>query len=212
VRGIQINTTRFRQIRRARGFTQAKLARIAGVSERTVRNAELGRRVRLDFLRYLAIALGVEVLDVSRDPDELRVANRENERAERVLHATLSFAHDRDLGELRRLVDDNVFRLLYPGPSIIPFAGEYRGVDGLRKLMERVQESMAYEQPTTITEVRSSGNFVIVSGLDHLRSLSTGKPVNTWWQHIYEFSDRRLVRVDSLVDSHAVCSALMSDG
>ena len=41
------------------------LASQAGVGERTIRNAESGHRVQLDFLSYLAAALSAEVFDLA---------------------------------------------------------------------------------------------------------------------------------------------------
>jgi transcriptional regulator with XRE-family HTH domain len=206
MRGIKVDAKLFLQVRRARRLTQTALALRAGVSERTVRNAESGRRVRRDFLEYLAAALGVELVDIILDPDELRVANAEAERAERVVTAIHALARDQNLGEFRQILDARKFHSYCPGPAELPFSGEHRGIDGLQRVIDRVRDIMIYDQPAVVSEVRSSGNFVILSGVDHIRSVSTGLAGAAWWHHIYEFHDGKIVRLDSLTDTHTQCA------
>ncbi len=67
-RGLTADGHRLRQLRQARGLTQIDLAKIAGISPRTLRTlrtAEAGGRGRIDFLRFIATALGVEVTDLA---------------------------------------------------------------------------------------------------------------------------------------------------
>ena len=120
--GIQVDSLRFRQLRRARGLTQHELARLAGVGERTVRNAETGQRVRLDFLRYLAIALGVDVTDVAHDNDEMRPALLGEKRIEHIMTAIECCVCEHDMSELIGLTSVSaVVRI--PGAANVPFAG-----------------------------------------------------------------------------------------
>lgn len=207
MKGILVAGTEFRQLRQSRGLTQAELAKLAGVGERTVRNAESGHRVRMDFLRYLAGALGVDVRELVQDIAEVCLVRNEQENAERVSTAMLAYALDRDVGELRSLIDDANFRLFFPGPSKIPFTGEYRGIDGIRRLMDIAEQSMIYDKPPDIAETRSSGNLVILSGVDYIRSLADGQTCGGWWQHIFEFAEGKVVRVDVLADTLAMSSA-----
>jgi transcriptional regulator with XRE-family HTH domain len=104
MRGIEVAALRFRQLRKARRLTQQELARLAGASERTVRNAEAGQRVRQEFLDYLAAALGVDLLDVVQEPEELQIAKREQANVSHLLSALEAFAYDRDLTALRSLM------------------------------------------------------------------------------------------------------------
>lgn len=55
------------RIRRSLGYSQLQLAIRAGVSERTVRNAECGHSVKRDFLVYIASGLQVPLFEVLED-------------------------------------------------------------------------------------------------------------------------------------------------
>ena len=66
-RGVLVDGRRLRELRRARGLTQIELAVISGVSARTIRNAEAGRPIRVDFLKFLATAVGVPATDLAAD-------------------------------------------------------------------------------------------------------------------------------------------------
>lgn len=200
MRGIQVNAVRFRQIRLARQFTQQQLAKLAGVSERTVRNAEAGRRVRLDFLGYLSSVLAVEVQEIVLDSDELRTAQLEQTRAGHIMAAINAIVNERDFSELFSLVSKDVI-ISVPGPKSVPFCGDYRGVDGMRTLGDRSLESIEYERATEFTEIRSSGKLVVVTGRDWFHAISTGKSISPWWQHIYEFDKGRIVRIDDWTDA-----------
>ena len=52
------------RLRRSLGYSQVQLAMRAGVSERTVRNAERGHPIKRDFLEYIAGGLDVSLREV----------------------------------------------------------------------------------------------------------------------------------------------------
>jgi len=205
MRGIQVDSQRFRQLRRARGLTQQDLASLAGVGERTVRNAETGRRVRLDFLRFLAAALGIDVVEVVDDRDEIRVALREHRRVEHIV-AALECHVSGSPDELLALMTRDVLYVM-PGPTEIPICGEYRGPDGFWRLIDRSVASVAYESKLEISDIRTGGNLVVMRGVDRLRALPTGKSFSTPWMNVYEFDNGHIVRVDSWGDMSIIAQA-----
>jgi transcriptional regulator with XRE-family HTH domain len=206
MRGVRVNETLFRQLRRARGLSQRELAGLAGVGERTVRNAESGQRVRLDFLRFLAIALGADAADLVHDNDELRVAMREQSRVSSIFLAIGALVQKRDTSEFLKLMTKNVV-VNIPGPPEVPFCGEFRGVDDVRRLEDINRKTLSYERPPEIRDVRASGKFVVMSGQDWLRAIPTGKSFTAWWHHVYEFDNGHIVRFDNWGDATAAAQA-----
>lgn len=59
------------RLRRMLGYSQLQLAIRAGVSERTVRNAECGHSIKRDFLEFIASGLQVPLFEVLEDEFEL---------------------------------------------------------------------------------------------------------------------------------------------
>lgn len=203
MRGIEVDSQRLRQLRRARGLTQKQLATRAGIAERTVRSAETGGRLRLSFLRYLAIALSVDVADVVHDRDELRTALLEESRLGHILGAIQHLVDERDMSEYLGLMAENIV-INVPGPEEAGITGQYRGHDGVRTLGDRNREFLTYQRPPEMTDMRSSGNLVVISGTDCLQIVSTGKQVTMAWQHLYEFDKGRIVRLDAWADTSSI--------
>ena len=207
MRGIQVDATRFRQIRQARGFTQRQLAKLAGVGERTVRNAESGQRIRLDFLNYLATALGIEIVDIVHDPDELRTALGEQRKVDHILTA-LQAQTEGDFSELFNLLSQNAL-LNSPGPADIPTAGEFRGTDGIQTFFDRSSAAIGYEEPPQINDIRTGGNLVVISGFNRLRAIPTNKSFSIPWLQVFEFDKGHIVRIDNWGDVAEIQKAFL---
>jgi len=207
MRGLQPNFKRLRELRLLAGFTQGELALRTGIAERTIRNAEAGRSIRHDFLDFIAQSLGVTIQDLIADRDELREANLEKANADSIVEMLAAFTEHRDLGPLRRLTSPTV-RIHLLGPDSLPLSGEYRGIDGIRRLMEMDDDTFTFERPVDIREIRGAGKFVIMSGVDHLRIKATNKSFSACWYHTYQFDEGRLVRLDCLTDTAAWLAAI----
>ncbi len=202
-RGLTVDGRRLRQLRRARGWTQPELAEIAGIAVRTLRTAEAGQRIRADFVRFLAIALGVEMVDLAAERDELRMYATEDRNVANVLQALHAYAYERDLSEYEQILSPNAV-LRAPGPEEIPICGEHRGVDGLRTLFEFVSENIDHEEGIDFSDIRTSGNLMVLQFQDATRFIKTGKVYRGLTQYIYEFEKGRLVRVDNYFDTHEI--------
>jgi transcriptional regulator with XRE-family HTH domain len=208
MRGIHVDGQRFRDIRKARGLSQVELAALAGVGERTVRNAESGRAIRLDFLRYLASALGVDSLDIAVTTEQVRAAVGAESRSARVLTAIEVLAKHRDFSELYNLTDKYV-RIAMPRIPRMPFGGEWRGHDQFRRLEELTNESIEYDRPPEILEIRASGKFVILSGWEWVHAAATDKSWSSHWLHVYEFEKGRVIRLDTYCDNVRWCEGFL---
>jgi transcriptional regulator with XRE-family HTH domain len=197
MRGIVLDAGRLRRLRLARGLTQIELALSAGVAERTVRHAEHGRPIRPDFAKFLAVALGAELADLMEDPGDLRRVRREQRNVQQFLGAVDAWANRYDWIELKNLVMRNcLFRSPYP--AMIPFSGEFRGLDGLKHFFELSSTSIAYHRPPVPIEIRTSGNLVIIDWVDWLHVASTGKSLSAHATHILQYEKGRLTRIDNL--------------
>jgi transcriptional regulator with XRE-family HTH domain len=210
MRGIIVDGRRLREIRAAAGMTQRELATLAGVAERTVRHAEAGRRVRADFLSYLAKSLGVALSELAGDHGELRVAQREQRRVALILEAIAARIGEGSWSQLVELLTLDA-RVVVPGPEVVPICGEFRGADGIHRLNDRSLVNIDYNAPPAIHDIRSQGNLVVINGLDRLRAIPTGKSFTTPWMNVYEFERDRLVRIDMWADTHVAMKAFQPD-
>ena len=91
----------------------------------------------------------------TRTKFELHVAKRAN--VAHVLRALNAYVYDADLSECKSLMHRNVV-INTPGPSDEMFWGEYRGMDGLQTMHDRVRELVAWESPFEIHTIRKWGN------------------------------------------------------
>jgi DNA-binding XRE family transcriptional regulator len=63
-RGVRVDGDTVRRLRKAKGWSQVCLAKMAGVAERTVRNAEKDSVLESHIAGYLAVALDVPLNDI----------------------------------------------------------------------------------------------------------------------------------------------------
>ncbi len=75
-RSTATNTQRIKELRAERGWTQYELAEKAGLSKRTVENAEVGKRVSLPTLKMIAEAFGVSVKELHKEQLEAVAASK----------------------------------------------------------------------------------------------------------------------------------------
>ena len=128
------------QIRRSQGFTQLELALRAGVSERTVRNAERGQAIKHDFLKFIASGLGVSLPEVVHSVDHLQLREHWQLNVDRLLSGFGALLIEHDPSRLLSFVDREVAIRREGGFPEMAFGyhlfGEFRGAAEAEGLLD----------------------------------------------------------------------------
>jgi uncharacterized protein len=126
--------------------------------------------------------------------------------------AAVKALHAREGGLLARsslfdLVADDVEWHVLGSPEELPWAGTFRGGDGVRRWMEVLDEHMEYERFEPV-EFFADGDTVIEIVFAAGRARSTGKPFESEVVRIWSFQEGKVVRVRSYYDTGAYERAL----
>ena len=111
---------------------------------------------------------------------------------------------------LRSLDLAAMFELLSPDvefrhSELVPWGGEQRGYDGVRRFLERLVLSVdARFEVTDVVDARD----IVVTGRLRGRARTTGAWFDVRFLHIWSASDGRLTRLDSHIDMESLRQAL----
>jgi ketosteroid isomerase-like protein len=94
-----------------------------------------------------------------------------------------------------------------PGPEVLPFAGTWKGLDGLWQL-ERVVHKALRVDKVELTKYLVSGNDVGAVFTVEAYARATGRPFHTEVFRLYTLDDGRIVRIRSSYDTAAVVEAV----
>ena len=83
---------------------------------------------------------------------------------------------------LSLLTDD--FDLTFFGSEKIPWAGRWRGKDGLGRFLSTIADALEF-QIFSPDEFIAAGNYVVVLGHERCRVRATGKVVDASWAHVW---------------------------
>jgi ketosteroid isomerase-like protein len=92
-------------------------------------------------------------------------------------------------GVLDLLTDDVVWT--FQGPSVIPFAGTYRGREGIAEFFSSVGEALEFEQFEP-REFVAQGDTVVVLGYERSIAKTTGRGFEQEWAHVYTLRDGKV--------------------
>jgi len=125
--------------------------------------------------------------------------------------AAVEALHAREGGLLARsslfdLVADDVEWYVLGSPDELPWAGTFRGSDGVRRWMEVLDEHMEYERFEPI-EFFADGDTVIEIVVAAGRARATGRSFQSEVVRIWTFRDEKAVRVRSFYDTDAYARA-----
>jgi ketosteroid isomerase-like protein len=115
-----------------------------------------------------------------------------------------------DAGDLKRglalLSPDVVW--IYHGPTDrIPFAGVFRGIEGVEQFFARVAETIEVKE-MAVASLHDAGDFIVGRGVEHSRSLATGKEYRVNWLHVYRVENGLVTSFEEFLDTAAVAEAL----
>jgi len=96
-----------------------------------------------------------------------------------------------------------------PGEPVIPFSGEFRGFDGLKKMFTIVAQTVkinAFLPKHFLT----NEDTVAVIGEDHADVLATGKSYNSQWVYVYTLKENKVIHVQVYLDTLELAEAFRS--
>jgi transcriptional regulator with XRE-family HTH domain len=202
------NPELLRFVRERRGWTQRELAVAAGYSERLVSKAESGRSISATAVADLAEALSSETHPVFPEDlvsDPVALAKQ---------YIAAHYVHQKDIiANVRHFLDEKIVHRLPGDPSVIPFAGECRGIDELERIFQiffSLIEAPANHDFESCYRYLAQGNEVIVLGESWLQPI--GKPMTEpmLLTHHMKFRKGRIYFIEVRYDTH-MARELMQD-
>lgn len=94
----------------------------------------------------------------------------------------------------------------HPGPSQIPWAGSFRGHDGVVSFFTAIMENadfLGFEPQTFL----SDGDRVVVFGTETLKNKANDRVWETAWCHDYTLRDAKITNFREFTNTSAVAAA-----
>ncbi|MGB0220954.1 MAG: nuclear transport factor 2 family protein [Sinimarinibacterium flocculans] len=107
-------------------------------------------------------------------------------------------------GILEMLADDILIE--FYGPSVIPYAGTYRGLEEARRFFETVLGSVDIHQFEP-EQFLNDGQMVTVTGNLHLTARSTGRDIVSAFAHVITVQDGKWLRFRDFMNTSAAEAA-----
>lgn len=118
-----------------------------------------------------------------------------------VVQETYEAVSHGDIPALLELLTDDVEWTLQ-GPSVIPFAGNRRGREGVAEFFSLVGETLEFEQFEP-REFVAQGETVVVLGFERSLVKPTGRMFEQEWAHVYALKDGKVAKFLALEDTAA---------
>lgn len=194
---VTCNGDRISDLRRQCGLTQEELADATGYSVRLVRKAEKNGAIRFSTLTALATALQragmkVSAADLCTDPVQIVQAFVEANR----IH------EEQMVPQIRHLLSEDLSVFIAGDPEIIPFAGEYRGPDGLHEFWNRFFALIErYDKNALDLQYFVCGSEVVAYGTEkgRIKGQDTDEP--SWLSLKFDVRDGLIVRFEDYFDT-----------
>lgn len=99
---------------------------------------------------------------------------------------------NKDVPGILEMLSDDILIEFY-GPSVIPYAGIYRGLEEARRFFETVLSSVDIHQFEP-EQFLNDGQMVTVTGNLHLTARSTGRDIVSAFAHVITVQDGKWLR------------------
>ena len=198
MRGARANGERIKRLRKSQGLTQERLAQFSGCDAKTVRSAERGHSLDLNSLGRIAGALAVPFEIIIKRDDE---SSSQFQVGVAIVREYWQAFVKQDLDAIMEAFhNDAVVRL--PGAPEIPFAGQYRGKEQIRRMHE-ITFATAQTEPLSPDDTHffGSGDYVFVRGSARLRDKASGKVATLWVTHAFRLKDLMIIELTVGYDS-----------
>jgi len=112
---------------------------------------------------------------------------------------------NKDVPAILELLADEVLIEFY-GPSVIPYAGTYRGVEEAGRFFSTVLSSVDIHRFEP-EQFLSDGRMVTVTGDLHLTARSTGRDIRSAFAHVITVEDGKWLRFRDFMDTAEAVAA-----
>lgn len=95
----------------------------------------------------------------------------------------------------------------HPGPSGIPWAGAFKGREGVQRFFAGLAASVDFESFAPEAFI-ADGDRVVVLGRERARVKRNGQTYETAWAHAFELANGKIAAFREYTDTAGVASAL----
>lgn len=104
---------------------------------------------------------------------------------------------------------DKEIEFVRPDHADIPFAGTFKGIDGLIKMFTIISQTIRLKTFTP-EKFFANENMVVVLGSDIAEVIATGKTYTSTWVQAFTLRDSKIFRVQAYFDTQTVAEAFRS--
>ncbi len=112
---------------------------------------------------------------------------------------------ERNVPALLSYFDSNI-EFVRPGNADIPFAGTFKGTDGLIKMFTIIGQSIRLKSFTP-ENFFTNDSMVVVLGSDTAEVISTGKSYTSTWVQAFTLKEGKIIHVQVYLDTLTIANA-----
>lgn len=101
---------------------------------------------------------------------------------------------------------DKDIEFVRPGNADIPFAGVFKGVDGLIKMFTIISQTIRLKEFNP-EKFFTNDNMVVVLGSDTAEVIATGKSYTSTWVQAFTLKDSKIIHVQVYFDTLTIAAA-----